>query len=124
MSYRSLEPSQDEAAWVKDASAAGLQIVLVTNNATPWALTVAKNLGIPCIPNAHKPLPSGFRRALALLGLPRDRVTVIGDQFFTDVLGAKFCGLPVILVPPLGGRDPWNTRPLRILARMLGVERR
>lgn len=122
--YRSLEPTQDEAGWVKAASEAGLKIVLVTNNTTPWALAVAKNLGIPCIPNARKPLPHGFKRALELLELPRDRVVVIGDQFFTDVLGAKLFGLPVILVPPLGKRDPWNTRPLRWIARVLRVEHR
>jgi HAD superfamily phosphatase (TIGR01668 family) len=122
VSYRSLEPAHGDAAWVKAAAKAGLKVVLVTNNSTPWALSVAEKLGIPCIPNARKPFPTGFRRALELLELPRESVVVIGDQFFTDVLGAKFCGLPVILVPPLGGRDPWNTRPLRILARLLRVE--
>jgi HAD superfamily phosphatase (TIGR01668 family) len=108
--------------WVKAASNAGLKIVLVTNNSTPWAISIAGNLGVPCIPNARKPLPRSFRRALELLQLPRERVVVIGDQFFTDVLGAKMFGLRVILVPPLGGRDPWNTRPLRILARLFGLE--
>ncbi len=122
VSYRSLQPTQEEASWVRSAVASGLKIVLVTNNATPWAITVAQNLGIPCIPNARKPLPSGFRRALGVLDLSHDCVVVIGDQFFTDVLGAKLLGLHVILVPPLGGRDPWNTRPLRWLARLLRFE--
>jgi HAD superfamily phosphatase (TIGR01668 family) len=94
----------------------------VTNNSTPWAIAVAQQLGIPCIPNDRKTLPNGFRRALEMLELPRERVVVIGDQFFTDVLGAKFFGLTAILVPPLGGRDPWNTRPLRIIARLLRLE--
>jgi HAD superfamily phosphatase (TIGR01668 family) len=111
-----------DADWVRAAAEAGLKIVLLTNNATSWAVNVAWKLGIPCIPNARKPLPLGFRRALDVLDLPRDRVVVIGDQFFTDVLGAKIAGLHVILVPPLGGRDPWNTRPLRVLARVLGLE--
>lgn len=122
VSYRSLEPAEADAAWVKSAVDLGLRVVLVTNNATPWALTVADKLGIPCIPNARKPLPNGFRRALDVLQLPRERVVVVGDQFFTDVLGAKLFGLSVILIPPLGGRDPWNTRPLRLLARLLGFE--
>jgi uncharacterized protein len=120
--YRTLEPAHADAQWVRESAAAGLKIVLVTNNSTSWAMSVAENLGIPCIPNARKPLPVGFRRGLELLELPRDRVVVIGDQFFTDVLGAKLLGLHAILVPPLGGRDPWNTRPLRILARLLGLE--
>lgn len=122
--YRSLEPGHAEAGWVTAASASGLRVVVLTNNATPWAVAVAKNLGIPCIPNAGKPFPSAFRRALDVLQLPRDRVVVIGDQYFTDVLGAKCYGLHVILVPPLVHRDPWNTRPLRWIARLLRVEHR
>jgi HAD superfamily phosphatase (TIGR01668 family) len=124
VSYRSLQPTEEAAAWVKAALASGLKMVLVTNNSTPWARLVADTLAIPCIPNARKPLPGGFHRALETLGLPRDRVVVIGDQYFTDVLGAKLFGMHVILVPPLGGRDPWNTRPLRILARLLRFEHR
>jgi HAD superfamily phosphatase (TIGR01668 family) len=120
--YRLLEPADPEAAWIKAAEQAGLKVVMVTNNATPWAIAVAKKLGIPCVPNARKPLPHGFRRALTVLDLPRERVVVIGDQFFTDVLGAKLLGIRVILVPPLGGRDPWNTRPLRLLARLFRLE--
>jgi HAD superfamily phosphatase (TIGR01668 family) len=120
--YRVLEPSAAEARWVRDARDAGFRIVVVTNNATPWAKAVADNLGVPCITNAGKPFPRAFRRALGVLELARDQVVVVGDQFFTDVLGAKVYGLPVILVPPLVERDPWNTRPLRWLARLLGVE--
>lgn len=122
--YRSLEPLPGDTAWVRSAVEAGVQIILVTNNATPWAHNIAKILGIPIIPNARKPLPNSFRRALEILKLPRERVVVIGDQYFTDVLGAKLSGLSVILIPPLGGRDPWNTRPLRIIARLFGFEHR
>lgn len=121
--YRLTEPEQNVASWVRASSADGLRIVIVTNNASPWAHVVAKNLGVPCITNARKPLPGGFRRALGVLELSRKEVVVIGDQFFTDVLGAKLAGLPVILVPPLVERDPLNTRPLRWIARLAGLER-
>jgi hypothetical protein len=121
--YRTREPELAAARWIAAAVAAGMRVVILTNNAQPWVLGVANGLGVPCIANARKPLPHGFRRALARLDLPRERVVVIGDQFFTDVVGAKLFGLAVILVPPLAGGDPWNTRPLRWLARALGVER-
>ena len=50
-------------------------------------------LGVATVPNALKPLPFGFLRALRLLGTPRRETVVIGDQLFTDVLGAKLLGL-------------------------------
>jgi HAD superfamily phosphatase (TIGR01668 family) len=117
--YRQLVPDDRDARWIVAAREHGLRVVMVTNNATPWAAGVARNLGIPCIANARKPLPSGFRRALGVLELPRESVIVVGDQFFTDILGAKVFGLAAILVEPLVRRDPLNTRWLRLLERWL-----
>jgi HAD superfamily phosphatase (TIGR01668 family) len=110
-------------AWLARMHNAGLRIVILTNNKRPWAREIADHLGVPCVVG-HKPLPGGFRRALALIGLPRDRVVVIGDQYFTDVLGAKLSAIHVILVPPLHPGDPWRTRLLRRFARLLRVERK
>lgn len=123
--FRTLAPLAEDAAWVRAACAAEFQIAMLTNNATPWASRVAQDLGVPCIPRARKPLPHGFHRALALLELTRKETVVIGDQLFTDVLGARLAGLEVILVEPLVRRDPWNTRPLRWVERAMlrGVPR-
>lgn len=117
--YRQLIPDDRDARWIIAARETGLRVVMVTNNATPWAAGVARNLGIPCIANARKPLPTGFRRALGVLELPREAVIVVGDQLFTDILGARLCGLKAILVEPLVERDPLNTRWLRTIERWL-----
>jgi HAD superfamily phosphatase (TIGR01668 family) len=123
--FRTLAPLEEDARWVARAKDAGVGVVVLTNNGTPWALEIAKDLDVPCIPNARKPLPAGFRRALKLLRLAPHEAVVIGDQLFTDVLGAKLAGLEVILVDPLVRRDPWNTRPLRWVEQILmrGVPR-
>ena len=123
--FRTRAPLEEDARWVARAKEAGVRVVVLTNNGTPWALQIAKDLDVPCIPNARKPLPGGFRRALDLLQLGAHEAVVIGDQLFTDVLGAKLAGLEVILVDPLVRRDPWNTRPLRWVEQILmrGVPR-
>lgn len=123
--FRSLAPLEEDADWVVRARTVGLRVAVLTNNATPWAAGVAEQLGVPCIPRARKPLPHGFLRALRVLEIERHEAVVIGDQLFTDVLGARLAGLEVILVDPLVRRDPWNTRPLRWLERAVlrGVPR-
>ena len=45
-----------------------------------------------------KPSPAFFESALALLGLPADRVAMVGDDIVNDVLGAQACGLTGVLV--------------------------
>ncbi|HTD37022.1 MAG TPA: YqeG family HAD IIIA-type phosphatase [Candidatus Limnocylindrales bacterium] len=123
--FRALVPLEEDALWVARATRAGVKVLVLTNNGTPWASNVAKDLGVPCIPRARKPLPNGFRRALKVLELEPREAVVIGDQLFTDVLGAKLAGLDVILVDPLVRHDPWNTRPLRWLETIImrGVPR-
>jgi HAD superfamily hydrolase (TIGR01458 family) len=45
-----------------------------------------------------KPSPAFFASALDLLGLPADRVAMVGDDIVNDVLGAQACGLTGVLV--------------------------
>jgi HAD superfamily phosphatase (TIGR01668 family) len=90
---------------------------LVSNNFTGRVGRIGAELGVPSIPSALKPLPGAFSRALRVLGTPKDRTVVVGDQLFTDVLGAKLLGLHAILTEPLVARDWLGTRVLRFFER-------
>lgn len=116
--YRHAAPDEEVAAWVHEASSRGLSVAVVTNNATPWAHEVAAELGVPCIPKAGKPSPKGFLRALELLQTSKHETIVIGDQVFTDVLGAKLFGMKVILTEPIVVREQWWMRTLRFFERI------
>lgn len=116
--YRSAAPDARVAQWVDLAKARGMKVAVVTNNATAWAAEVAQELGAFCIPNARKPSPRGFHAALHLLGTDKDATVVIGDQLFTDVLGAKLFGMKVILTEPIVVREQWWMRTLRFLERI------
>jgi HAD superfamily hydrolase (TIGR01458 family) len=45
-----------------------------------------------------KPAPAFFESSLTLLGLPAERVAMVGDDIVNDVLGAQACGLTGVLV--------------------------
>jgi HAD superfamily phosphatase (TIGR01668 family) len=105
-------------AWLEEARATGLAICLLSNNFHSVVLGRAATLGLPIVHKALKPLPFGYLRALALLGRPRTRAArattaVIGDQLFTDVLGAHLLGMRCVLVRPLSTTDLWYTRLFR-----------
>ena len=117
--YRRPELAPGVAEWVAAARDRGFALVLVSNNFTERVASVGAQLGIPVVPNALKPLPFAFLRALKLLGTPRSATIVIGDQLFTDVLGAKLVGLRTILTKPLVERDFPLTRVLRFLERTI-----
>ncbi len=108
-----------DAAWIASARARGFAVCLVSNNFNGRVQRVGAQLGVPCVPSALKPLPGGFLRALHILGTSKDATVVIGDQLFTDMLGAKFVGLHAILTEPLVAKDWLGTRILRFLERAL-----
>jgi uncharacterized protein len=114
-SERTLAP--EVATWIAAALAAGFRIVLLSNNFEERVAAIGSHLGVPTVSSALKPLPSGFLRALRVLGTTRRETAAIGDQLFTDVLGAKCVGLRAILTEPLVDRDFPATRLLRMLER-------
>ncbi len=125
LGFRETELAAEHVAWIAEAHDRGFVICMVSNNFSERARTIAGQLKIGCVPNALKPLPFGFMRALKHLGLPRSQVAVVGDQLFTDVLGAKLCGnLYTILTEPIQTHDFAITRMFRFLERMVLPERR
>jgi HAD superfamily phosphatase (TIGR01668 family) len=117
--YHQPELAPGVAAWVRAARAEGFAMVLLSNNFAERVAAVAAQLDVPAVPNALKPLPFGFLRAVRMLGTPRQATVVIGDQLFTDVLGAKVLGYRTVLTEPLVPVDFPLTRVLRFLERVI-----
>ncbi len=111
--------ADDDRRWIASARERGFRICLVSNNFTGRVARICAELGVPGISRALKPLPRGFLAALRVLDTPRHRTVVVGDQLFTDVLGAKLLGLHAILTEPLVAKDWLGTRVLRLLERIM-----
>ena len=124
LGFRETELGVEHLAWVAEAHDRGFRIVLLSNNFSVRVRTIAAQLNIDCIPNALKPLPFGFLKAKACLGLRRREIAVVGDQLFTDVLGGKMCGLYTILTEPIESKDFAITRVFRFFERLMLPERR
>lgn len=105
--------------WVRELRDAGIASCVLTNNYTRRASEVAQMLAIPIIKAAFKPSPAAFHVALRVLGLAPGRAAVVGDQLYTDVLGAKLASMRAILVDPLSSREFFTTRFVRWLERPL-----
>ena len=54
------------------------------------------------IDNANKPNPSNFLKAVSNMQLQKNEIVYIGDQIFTDILGANRSKIPNILVKYIG----------------------
>jgi HAD superfamily phosphatase (TIGR01668 family) len=62
---------------------------------------VADQLDVSFTASAGKPRRGALRRVLADLDLPVERVAMVGDRLFTDVLCGNRLGLYTVLVRPV-----------------------
>ena len=106
--------------WVKNVKANGIKICILSNsNKVDKVEAVAKLIESPYIFFGKKPLKSGFLRAQNILKLKAGNIAVVGDQIFTDVIGANRCGMFSILVKPIEEKDYLITKIKRPLEKMI-----
>ena len=80
----------------------GFKTLLLSNNNRKRIERFKANFDTLYIDEAGKPDPQCFIRAAQMLGVPTEKVMVIGDQLSTDILGANRAGMASILVKYIG----------------------
>lgn len=76
----------------------GIKTLLLSNNSSERIERFKKNINTMYISEADKPSTDGYEKATVMLGMGKEKLVVIGDQLFTDILGANRCNIASILV--------------------------
>lgn len=105
--------------WIGQGKEKGIAFCLLSNSYTSRAKRIANELNIHVIAPAFKPLPFGYRRAMRFLATNASNTVMIGDQLFTDMLGARFLKINTIYVTPLSTAEFCLTRISRCLERLV-----
>lgn len=108
------DPVPTVLRWARDLAAAGIRLFILSNNkSAARAEYYGGLLACPWMHKAGKPKAPGFHKAAALLGLQPRELAVVGDQIYTDMLGARRAGMKGLLVDSTD--DVWY-KPFRRLA--------
>ena len=92
--------------WIKEAKELGYKICILSNSVNLKKVKkIMTDLDVLGLCFAKKPSTKGFEMALSLLDLKKEEVIMIGDQVFTDVLGANRFGIKSILVNPINRKE-------------------
>ena len=95
-------PADERAiALFKHLKELGFSCLVLSNNKEPRVKSFAKQVGIKYIYKAGKPKPSGYRTAMERLGTDTKNTLFVGDQIFTDMLGANLKRVRGIFVYPI-----------------------
>ena len=97
--------------WHEEIVKAGIKTMIVSNSNKKEKLdSISGKLNVEYIRLATKPLKRGFIKAQKMLQIPFENIAAIGDQIFTDVIGANRCNIYSILVKPINEEDIWITK--------------
>lgn len=105
--------------WLEEMKNNNIKLILTSNSKNERVEPFAKGIAVDYISMSLKPLSRGFRIAKNRLNVNKKDIVVVGDQLFTDVLGAKFFGVKVILLKPILLEDKLSFKIKRWLERII-----
>ena len=83
----------------------GYSCMLLSNNKEPRVKMFNEAVHVNYIYKAGKPKPANYRKAMEIMGTTVENTLFVGDQIFTDVMGANIAGIRTILVKPIHPKE-------------------
>ena len=105
--YTTNIPTEAVDAWLKAITASDIQVCVVSNSKRDRVKKFCAAYGIDCITHARKPFSKGIRECLNKYGIAPEYCALVGDQIYTDTLGANGCGVYSILVTAIDNHNFW-----------------
>ena len=105
--YTTNTPTPDMEIWLRCMVRMGVKLCVVSNSRKQRVQIFCRKYGIPCVTHARKPFTRGIREALALFEMKPEECALVGDQIYTDTLGANAAGVRSILVKAIHNHNFW-----------------
>ena len=123
--YTTSQATEEMDAWIKNILVSGLSVCVVSNSHKDRVKIFCGHYGMDCITHAKKPFSKGIRQCLDQYQIPAERAALVGDQIFTDTLGANGCGVRPILVKAIDNHNFWlNARHILELPFIFAARKR
>lgn len=105
--YTTNLPTEEMECWLQRVKDSRIPLCVVSNSKRDRVKIFCQKYGIDCITHAKKPFSKGVQQCLAQYGIPKEQCALVGDQIFTDVLGANCAGVKSILVKSINNHTFW-----------------
>ena len=112
-------PLPGAVAWSEKIREDGFRVIILSNNFSRRVAPFAEQFNLPFRSAAMKPLPAAYWAAARRMGVRRERAVVVGDQVFTDILGANLAGMKSILLQPVREEPSGSFRIRRSLEKSI-----
>lgn len=100
-------PTESVENWLEMMNNSDIHLCIVSNSKKDRVKIFCEKYGIDCITHAKKPFSKGIRACLDRYGVPASQCALVGDQIYTDTLGANGCGVQSIVVKAINDHNFW-----------------
>ena len=105
--YTTDVPTAEMAAWLRRMNESEITLCVVSNSHKDRVPRFCREYGLGCITHAKKPFSRGIKACLAKYGISASQAALVGDQIYTDTLGANCAGVTSILVKAIHNHTFW-----------------
>ena len=105
--YTTSVPTLEMKSWLYAMNASDIQVCIVSNSHNDRVPKFCAEYGLDCITHAKKPFSKGINECLAKYSIPASEAALVGDQIYTDTLGANCAGVMSILVKAIDNHNFW-----------------
>ena len=105
--YTTSVPTLEMQSWLYAMNSSDIQVCIVSNSHNDRVPKFCREYGLDCITHAKKPFSKGINECLAKYGIPASQAALVGDQIYTDTLGANGAGVMPILVKAIDNHNFW-----------------
>lgn len=105
--YTENTPSPELLLWLRQMKEMGIQLCIVSNSHKSRVPDFCAKYNISCVTHAAKPSTKGITEAIQRHGCNPTETALVGDQIFTDILGANRSGVRSLLVKSIHNHNIW-----------------
>jgi HAD superfamily phosphatase (TIGR01668 family) len=105
--YTASTPTEEMDRWLREMAASDIQLCVVSNSKKDRVKVFCGQYGIDCITHSRKPFRKGIRQCMNKYKFPPSHCALVGDQIFTDTLGANGFNVTSILVDAIDNHNIW-----------------
>ena len=105
--YTTNDATGEMEQWLGTMKESGIRLCVVSNSKRDRVKIFCAKYDIDCVTHAKKPFAKGIQECLSRYSIPQEQCALVGDQIYTDVLGANCAGVRSILVKSIDNHTFW-----------------
>ena len=105
--YTTSTPTEQMHHWLQTMSQSDIVLCVVSNSHKDRVKIFCEKYGIACITHANKPFSKGIQECMDKFHVAPEVCAWVGDQIFTDTMGANGTGVTSILVKAIDNHNIW-----------------